>query len=122
MQTADEIAKIAAPYIATAKGGDVLRIDTCANPPGWWSVLRNERPIHHMPDKDDAEALAYAIAAADGLPPGYSLEEDQDGDWLLYGPPDVVLFSEPGEPLLIGTCDRETALADAIRILNDHEG
>lgn len=56
------IATIAAPYIATAKPGDVLRVDTCTNPQGWWSVLRNDRPIHHLPCKEDAEDLAYAIA------------------------------------------------------------
>lgn len=65
-EQAKHMAEIAAPYIATAKPGDVLRVDTCANPPGWWTVLRNERPIHHFPEKADAEALCYAIAKAEG--------------------------------------------------------
>lgn len=56
------ILALAVRYAATAKPGDVLRVDTCANPPGWWTVLRNDRPIHHFSDKADADALAYAIA------------------------------------------------------------
>lgn len=55
--------------------------------------------------------------AASTLPAGYTLEQDQDGDWLLCPPDDVTLFSEPGEPLLIGTCDEETALSDALGFL-----
>lgn len=51
------------------------------------------------------------------LPIGYSLEQDQDGDWILVPPEDVTIFSVPGEGLLIGTCDRETALADALEYL-----
>lgn len=51
------------------------------------------------------------------LPEGYSLEQDGDGDWVLMGPPDVVLFSEPGEGLLIGRCDEATALSDALEHL-----
>lgn len=56
---------LAKPYIETAKPGDTLRVDTCPNPAGWWSVFRNDRPIHHFPDKDVAEKLAYLIANAD---------------------------------------------------------
>jgi hypothetical protein len=48
------------------------------------------------------------------LPPGYHLEQDSDGDWLLVPPNDVTIFSEPGEPLLIGHCDRADAMADAL--------
>ena len=55
------------------------------------------------------------------LPAGYSIEQDQDGDWLLIGPPNAVLVSEPGEPLLIGTCDEATALADALDFLSGAE-
>lgn len=62
MTVSEQIAAIASPYIATGKPGDVLRVDTCANPPGWWTVLRNDKPIHHLPHKEDAEDLAYAIA------------------------------------------------------------
>lgn len=47
------------------------------------------------------------------LPPGYELVLDRDGDWILTPPEDVTIFSMPGEGLLIGACDRETALADA---------
>ena len=61
-----DIAVVAAPYLATAKPGDVLHYDTCNNPPGWWTVFRNDRPIHHFSDKEDAEALCYAIAQATG--------------------------------------------------------
>lgn len=48
------------------------------------------------------------------LPNGYTLEQDQDGDWILLPPKDVTIFSAPGEGLLIGSCDRETALKDAL--------
>jgi hypothetical protein len=51
------------------------------------------------------------------LPNGYSLEIDDDGDWLLCCPPDVTIFSEPGEPWFIGTCDEATALEDAVAYL-----
>ena len=51
------------------------------------------------------------------LPEGYSLEQDADGDWVLLGPPDVILYREPGEGLLIGKCDEATALADALEHL-----
>lgn len=53
----------------------------------------------------------------DQLPPGYTLERDEDGDWILSGPPDVILFSQPGEGLLIGQCDEATALADALEAI-----
>lgn len=58
-----------------------------------------------------------ARAAGSELPPGYSLEEDSDGDWVLIPPAGVTIFSVPGEPLLIGACDRATALSDAIEHL-----
>ena len=48
------------------------------------------------------------------LPEGYTLAQDDDGDWILIPPPDVTIFSEPGEGLLIGQCDHATALADAL--------
>lgn len=48
------------------------------------------------------------------LPEGYSLEKDQDGDWILIPPADVTIFSVPGEGLLIGQCDYATALNDAL--------
>lgn len=59
------ISEIAAPYIRTGKPGDVLSFSACDNPPGWWTVYRNERPIHHLSHKEDAEALCYAIANAE---------------------------------------------------------
>lgn len=54
---------------------------------------------------------------ANRLPEGYRLDRDQDGDWILSGPPHVILFSEPGEGLLIGDCDEETAIADALEAI-----
>jgi hypothetical protein len=57
-----DMKKIAAPYIATAKPGDVLTYAPCDNPKNWWSVFRNGRPIYHFSDKADAEALCYVIA------------------------------------------------------------
>lgn len=59
------IAQLVQKYAATANPGDVLRVTTCQNPAGWWTVLRNTRPIHHFPDKDDAEAFTYALANVD---------------------------------------------------------
>ncbi len=55
---------------------------------------------------------------SDRLPVGYELEQDQDGDWILWPPMDVTIFSAPGEGLLIGRCDYETALSDALEYLN----
>lgn len=52
------------------------------------------------------------------LPDGFELVEDEDGDWVLIPPSDVTIFSEPGEPLLIGECDYETALGDALAWLD----
>ena len=54
---------------------------------------------------------------ANKLPQGYILEQDYDGDWVLYPPQDVVIFSAPGEGLLIGSCDFETAIQDALAYL-----
>lgn len=51
------------------------------------------------------------------LPEGYTLEQDGDGDWILVPPEDVTIFSQPGEGLLIGTCDYDTALSDALEWL-----
>lgn len=36
-----------------------------------------------------------------GLPTGYSLEQDGDGDWLLFPPESVIIFSTPGEGWLV---------------------
>lgn len=51
------------------------------------------------------------------LPTGYELIRDDDGDWLLIPPRGVTIFSETDEPLLIGDCDYETALTDALAFL-----
>lgn len=56
--------------------------------------------------------------ALDTLPPGFELEQDEDGDWVLIPPPDVTIVSEPGEPLLIGDVDYKFALEDALQILD----
>jgi len=42
-----------------------------------------------------------------------SLELDSDGDWILWPPTDVTIFSAPGEGFLIGRCDEATARRDA---------
>lgn len=55
------------------------------------------------------------------LPEGYSLRQDGDGDWWLTPPPTITIFSEPGEGVLIGTCDETTALADALQYLSEVE-
>lgn len=46
-----------------------------------------------------------------------SLELDGDGDWILWPPTDVTIFSAPGEGLLVGRCDEETARQDAEKYL-----
>ncbi|KQM88630.1 hypothetical protein ASE67_02500 [Sphingomonas sp. Leaf23] len=38
---------------------------------------------------------------SDGLPVGYELEQDIDGDWVLIPPADVTIFSMPGEGWLV---------------------
>lgn len=38
------------------------------------------------------------------LPTGYTLERDADGDWILIPPPDVTIFSAPGEGWLVTDC------------------
>lgn len=60
-ESRERIAKIAKPYIETGKPGDVLNYGPCDNPKGWFTVYRNERPIHHLSDEDDAYALVRAI-------------------------------------------------------------
>ena len=35
------------------------------------------------------------------LPEGYDLEQDQDGDWWLFPPESVTIFSVPGEGWLV---------------------
>lgn len=35
------------------------------------------------------------------LPTGYTIEADQDGDYWLFPPPDVTIFSVPGEGWLV---------------------
>lgn len=35
------------------------------------------------------------------LPPGFDLEKDSDGDWVLIPPPDVTIFSAPGEGWIV---------------------
>ncbi len=56
---------------------------------------------------------------ANKLPDGFTLEQDQDGDWVLFPPANVTIFSTAGEGLLIGKCDYETALSDALMHLED---
>ena len=46
-----------------------------------------------------AQTDPHAIAAK--LPDGYTLEQDDDGDWWLFPPADVTIFSAPGEGWLI---------------------
>lgn len=48
------------------------------------------------------------------LPDGYTLEKDDDGDWVLVPPEGVTIFSTPGEGLLIGVCTEDEALSDAL--------
>lgn len=54
----------------------------------------------------------------ENLPSGFELEKDSDGDWILYPPETVTIVSVPGEGLLIGTCDYETAIGDALEYLS----
>lgn len=54
--------QIAQPYIDTAKPGDVLKVGPCQNPVNYWTVYRNDRPIHHLSDKEDADAVCILIA------------------------------------------------------------
>ena len=47
------------------------------------------------------------------LPAGYSVWAADDGDWWVTPPADVQLFSEPGEPLLLGDPGMNKADAEA---------
>jgi hypothetical protein len=53
------------------------------------------------------------------LPFDCTLELDSDGDWVIVPPAGLTIFSSPGEGVLIGRCDHETALADALAYLAD---
>lgn len=53
---------------------------------------------------------------------GCTLEKDDDGDWILWPPANVTIFSAPGEGLLIGSCDAETAIADSHAYLATIDG
>jgi hypothetical protein len=35
------------------------------------------------------------------LPAGFTIEQDDDGDWFLIPPSNVTIFSVPGEPWMI---------------------
>jgi len=61
--SAEKIQRLSAPYIRTANDGDKLRLGECDNPAGWWTVFRNDRPIHHFSDQEDALAMITAVAA-----------------------------------------------------------
>jgi hypothetical protein len=70
----------------------------------------------HMTGTEIPEA---AISAArDGkLLPGYCVERDSDGDWVLIPPEDVTIFSAPGEGVLLGAQSESDAFAEAIDYL-----
>lgn len=45
--------------------------------------------------------LQESAPEAAGLPQGYSVWSDEEGDWWLMPPSDVTIFSVPGESLLL---------------------
>ena len=51
------------------------------------------------------------------LPDGYFVERDSDGDFVLIPPPDVTIFSEPGEPVLLGADNKASARIEALDYL-----
>jgi hypothetical protein len=51
------------------------------------------------------------------LPIGYKVCQDSDGDWVLIGPEDVIIFSVPGEPVLLGANNKEAAIIEAAQYL-----
>lgn len=45
--------------------------------------------------------MAQTAHISEVLPEGFDLEQDQDGDWWLFPPVDVTIFSVPGEGWLV---------------------
>lgn len=107
-----------APYLTE---GQVYRLREVRN--GWWETEGGDRMAQFRFERIAPAMVPQPCQPQQGqaggleLPPGYSLDQDSDGDWVLIPPADVTIFSVPGEPLLIGPCDRATALYDAIEHL-----
>lgn len=55
-----------------------------------------------MTDKPTPQPEPTAEMTA--LPDGFSIEQDQDGDWVLVPPLDVTIFSVPGEGWMVTDC------------------
>lgn len=51
---------------------------------------------------------------------GYSIEQDDDGDWVLIPPENVTIFSVPGEGVLLSASNESDALAEALNYLAGH--
>lgn len=51
------------------------------------------------------------------LPMNCALGQDEDGDWWIIPPADVLIYSEPGEMALLGSY---TSIADAISEAEDY--
>lgn len=49
---------------------------------------------------------------------GCEVDQDSDGDWVIIPPPNVTIFSEPGEGVLLVAENREAALAEAEEYLS----
>lgn len=81
---------------------------------GWLTTMALDYP----PDLDPVQPLLLQWT---GLPAGYIVHADRDGDWWLEGPEHVTLFSVPGEILLLGRCADEseavTAALQELRVL-----
>lgn len=51
------------------------------------------------------------------LPEGFRLQKDADGDWRLYVPDHIVVYSMPGEGILIGNTSAPMAVEEARAII-----
>lgn len=63
----------------------------------WAGDVESNFPALDYDDGDESDVEADAV----GLPPGYTLEADSDGDWLLVPPEGVTIFGEPGEGWIV---------------------
>ena len=52
------------------------------------------------------------------LPNGYRVTQDDDGDWTLIGPKNVIIFSAPGEGYLLAAETEDDAFKEAAEHLS----
>lgn len=76
--------------------------------------IGGDEPIFTIRNDDER---AETPILTDGLPQGYSVEQDTDGDWILLPPSNVTIYSLPGEGIILSPDDGAAALIEAQTIL-----